>query len=205
MKSKRQISCSLCAAKAINLRMCVTEKEAKKKRQRGRRTAGVFRRGSNHSPQLLSTLLPPPLQHCSALASRRVRSNLSLAFCCCCCCGYTGCLSLSPSLLSFPSFSPFHFALAPPSYELHLFFSASFFCSFCCLANYASRAFLCSILSCAGTHPHKVSHIVRAYQKLIYPHTLPGMCHVAAASAFVMKSKLTNFLERQQKEQQQQQ
>lgn len=105
MKSKRQISCSLCAAKAINLRMCVTEKEAKKKRQRGRRTAGVFRRGSNHSPQLLSTLLPPPLQLCSALASRRVRSNLSLAFCCCCCCGYTGCLSLSPFFSLFFSLS----------------------------------------------------------------------------------------------------
>lgn len=176
---------------------------SKKKRQRGRRTAGVFRRGSNHSPQLLSTLLPPPLQLCSALASRRVRSNLSLAFCCCCCCGYTGCLSLSlPFSFLFPLFLPFTLLLLLQLTSFTCFSRLRFFCSFCCLANYASRAFLCSILSCAGTHPHKVSHIVRAYQKLIYPHTLPGMWHVAATSAFVMKSKLTNFLERQQQQQQ---
>lgn len=81
------------------------KKEAEREsRYQLRRTAGAFRRGNNHSPQLLPTLLPPPSQLSSGLAFRRVRSNLSLAFCCCCCCGYTASLSLPLFSLLFSLF-----------------------------------------------------------------------------------------------------
>lgn len=85
---------------------CVWLRRKQKKRGRGEDEQQAYLGVA--ATTLLSTYLPPPLQHCSALASRRVRSNLSLAFCCCCCCGYTGCLALSLHFsFLFPSFLPF--------------------------------------------------------------------------------------------------
>lgn len=94
--------------------------------------------------------------------------------------------------LFIPSFSVFSF---PPIYQLHLFFSFSFFPHFA--ARQIMRvAHFCVAYFRALAHTHKFSHIVRTYQKLIYSHTLPGMWHVACGGCVCLcnEVKINEFL-----------
>lgn len=129
---------------------------------------------------------------------KRVRSNLSLAFCCCFGCGYSVSLALQLSRLRALCLS---LSRQFGSLQRLVFLLFLLFCPSLCESRIFVLHTLLRTYTHTLTHSHtyttgKVSHIVRAYQKLIYPHTFPGMWHVAcgnAAFAFVMKSKLTNF------------